>query len=462
MLSVVHPAQLVQECQQEGHRDEESEHIRNGLADLHAHKAVGAGQQENERDEEHALAAAGQEGGAPGLAHALEGHVRHNDDRLQQHGQTLVMECGQGDGRHLRVVAEQPDEDITVQPAQAHQHHQHTEGRTYRKDGRLPHPAEFAGTIVEGCYGLQALPDTDGHRDDEHEDAGDDAHAGHSCVTVIAGGDVQQHAADALQALAAKAGRAADQNHAELPGFTGDGGDAELADRFAPQEHGQQDAKADGLAEGGGDARTGGAEAEAEHEDGVQHDVQHAAGDQADHGKAGLALIAQDVVHHKAGDHQRGRDKDGPCIGAGVGQDGGRAAQQHHEAGQGRKADDGQHHADGQCRKKAGGSKTGGGLGVAAAQAAADDGAGPVAQHKAQRLENGHQAGNDAHRTGCAGGDLAHKKGVGQIVDAGDEHAQYRGSRQAQDQFRDGGLRHFAELLRAAVGICHEKTSLSL
>ena len=32
-----------------------------------------------------------------------------------------------------------------------------------------------------------------------------------------------------------------------------------------------------------------------------------------------------------------------------------------------------------------------------------------------------------------------------------------RDSRQTQDQFRDGGLRHFAALLRTAVGICHEK-----
>ena len=30
-------------------------------------------------------------------------------------------------------------------------------------------------------------------------------------------------------------------------------------------------------------------------------------------------LIAQDVVHHKAGDHKRGCNEDGPCISAGVG-----------------------------------------------------------------------------------------------------------------------------------------------
>ena len=56
-----------------------------------------------------------------------------------------------------------------------------------------------------------------------------------------------------------------------------------------PQEHGQQDAEADGLAQGRGKARTGGAHAQPKDEQRVQRNVQQAAGDQADHGKAGLA-----------------------------------------------------------------------------------------------------------------------------------------------------------------------------
>ena len=36
------------------------------------------------------------------------------------------------------------------------------------------------------------------------------------------------------------------------------------------------------------------------------------------------------------------------------------------------------------------------------------------------------------------------------------------GAARLRINFGMGGLRHFAELLRAAVGICHEKTSLSL
>ena len=138
------------------------------------------------------------------------------------------------------------------------------------------------------------------------------------------------------------------------------------------------------------------------------------------------------------------------------------AAQQHHEIRQGQQADDGNDAAEHQRREEAGGSEPGGSLGVLAAEAAADDAAGTVAQHEAQCLDDGHQAGNNAHGTGGAGGDLPHKEGIRQIVDAGDQHAQDGGGRKAQDQFRDGSFGHFTELCRTSVFRCHEKTSLSL
>ena len=118
----------------------------------------------------------------------------------------------------------------------------------------------FAGTVVEGSHRLQALSHADGHREDEHKNAGHDAHARHGGVAVAAGGNVQQHPADAVQTLTAKAGRAACKDLQKLARLPGDGRKPELADRFAPQEHIQQNAKADGLAEGGGNAGTGSAQ----------------------------------------------------------------------------------------------------------------------------------------------------------------------------------------------------------
>ena len=50
-FGVVHPAQLVQERQQKGQGDDKGEHIRNGLAGLHAHESQCAGQDEDEREE---------------------------------------------------------------------------------------------------------------------------------------------------------------------------------------------------------------------------------------------------------------------------------------------------------------------------------------------------------------------------------------------------------------------------
>ena len=49
LFGVIHPAQLLQKCNQEGQGHQEGEHIRDGLADLHAEQPVGAGQDEDER-----------------------------------------------------------------------------------------------------------------------------------------------------------------------------------------------------------------------------------------------------------------------------------------------------------------------------------------------------------------------------------------------------------------------------
>ena len=70
-LCLVHLLQLPQKGQQKGQRNEAGERIRNGLAKLHAHKSQHPGKYKDQRDKAHALSAAGQKGGAPGLANAL-------------------------------------------------------------------------------------------------------------------------------------------------------------------------------------------------------------------------------------------------------------------------------------------------------------------------------------------------------------------------------------------------------
>ncbi len=90
-------------------------------------------------------------------------------------------------------------------------------------------------------------------------------------------------------------------------------------------------------------------------------------------------------------------------------------------------------------------------MGVLTAETAADDAARAVAQHEAEGLNDGHQARHDTHRARCAGGQLAYKEGVGQIVDAGDEHTQDGGGREAENELRHGGPGHFLELEPAAL-----------
>ena len=109
IMTAAYLLQLPQKGQQKGQRNEEGERIRNGLAELYAHKTQHPGQYKNQRDKAHALPAAGQKGGTPGLAHALKGHVGHYDHRMQKDGKALVTEGGQRHGGDFRVIPEQMD-----------------------------------------------------------------------------------------------------------------------------------------------------------------------------------------------------------------------------------------------------------------------------------------------------------------------------------------------------------------
>ena len=122
-------SQLFQEGQEEGHRDAEGEGIGDGLAQLDAGQAPDAGQGEDEGDEADSLTAAGEEGGPARFADGLEHHVGDDDDRLQEHGDALIPQSGQGHGGDGGVVAEEADERLGVEPAEEVQHRDEAEGR---------------------------------------------------------------------------------------------------------------------------------------------------------------------------------------------------------------------------------------------------------------------------------------------------------------------------------------------
>ena len=448
---LVHPHELAQEGEEERHRHDKGQYIGDGLADLNADQTKEPGQGEDEGDKEDTLTAAGEERCPAGLADALEQHVRGDDDRLQENCKALIMECRQSDGCYFGVVTEQADQSFAIHPAGGDDDGQETETRQHGKDAGLLDPAVFPCAVVETGHRLKSLTGADGDRDDEHENTGDDAHTGNSGVTITPGGNVQQHTADAVQTLTAKTGKTGEENGAELLRAACDRRNLKLADGFSTKEHRKQDAEADGLTQSRCDAGTGSSQSKAKDKYRVKDHIQHAAGHETDHSEAGLALVAKDVVHDKAGHHERSSNEDRPCIGAGVGQDRLGAAQHHHEMGQGHKTGDGEDQTEQQGGEEAGRSKPGSGFCVLAAKAPADDASGTVAQHKTQSLDDSHQAGNNADRTGRAGGDLTDEEGIRQIVDAGDEHTQDGGRGETQDQFWDRRLGHFSELLVAAV-----------
>ena len=201
------------------------------------------------------------------------------------------------------------------------------------------------------------------------------------------------------------------------------------------------------MGERGGQGRARDPEMEPEDEQRVQRDVQKAAGGEAHHGKRRLALEPQKVVHGKAGAHQRRSQQNEAGVILRIGQNGGGGAQRPHQRVQKQKAQNADHRAAPEREEERRAGKAVGAFGVLLAQKAAQGAARAHADHKAERLKDRHQAEHHAHRPrGAGGADLAHKKGVGQIIDRADQHAGDGGRRQCEDQFGDRGLGHALEL----------------
>ena len=118
--------QTPEEVERQRHRDEERQHIADGLGDLHAQKAQRRGQNQEDRDEQQAAAQCGEEAGPAREADALEHHVGADAQGQEEAGHALVDQRREGDGHHLRVRLEHrdqgPGEDDAGRRADAQQH----------------------------------------------------------------------------------------------------------------------------------------------------------------------------------------------------------------------------------------------------------------------------------------------------------------------------------------------------
>ena len=465
---------MAEKFDEERHRDERGQHIGGRLRAHDAPQPEQPGQHQQHRDEAGAAAQRRQEGGAPRKADALEQHIGAHRQREDDERGALDAQRRHADGDDVGVIAQKRHDGPREEgPAGREQHHDGGADAQRDKEGAA-HAGIDPRAVVVGRDGLEPLPDAQPHAEQEVGHAGHDAHRRDGGVPVGAGLAVEQHGGDAAKALPHQAGQAGEDDEGEqlpqkrqagrglalgelggLGGAQGGGAQREIARREAglrpPAQEGQeQDAGADVLGQHGGQPRPRDAHMEHEDEHGVAEDVEHPARDQPHHGKGGVALVAQDVVHHAAGDHGRRRQQDVGGVAARVGQDGAGGAEQAAQRGEEHKAQ----RADGGARQQRGVERRGGELpraaGVFGPKLAADVGAGAVAEHEPDGLQNGHQAEHHAGGAGGTGADLADEGGIDDVVDVGDQHADGGGQAKLDDKAGDGLLRHFVVLVGIA------------
>lgn len=308
--------------------------------------------------------------------------------------------------------------------------------------------------VVEPDHRLVPLPEAEHRRKDEHEDPPNDRHRGHRRIPVGRRVDVEGHRRGARKPLAAEGGEAGFHNGKVGGKLPGDPPEADADDTLPPEEEAEHDAEADTLAEEGCDGGAAGFQAKGEDKDWVERDVEHPAEREPHHRENRPPLGAQEVVEDKGAAHHRRAQQDVLGVVPGVGEDGGRRAEEVHQRVEEQKAQNRQKEPEGKGGEERGGAHLVGLVVLLLPQQPRNQAAGPHSQHEADGLDQRHQRKDDPDRPGRAGAELGDKVGVGHIVDGVCQHADDSRNRHRNDQPRDRRFDHLL-ILALLAGCVH-------
>ena len=184
------------------------------------------------------------------------------------------------------------------------------------------------------------------------------------------------------------------------------------------------------------------------HENGVQRNIQDGAGHESDHAQRGFSFIAQEIVECIAAGHKRRGEENGQEIASGVRIDGLGAAERQDDPVMQGKGGQGNDRSEQDGTDNAGRSDAGSIAVIPCTQKAGGNAAGSLAEHEADRLKNAHEAENDAHGCAFTGSELSDERGVDEVIDVRDQHAQNGGDAQTNNKAGNGFLRHAVVLGR--------------
>ena len=210
---------------------------------------------------------------------------------------------------------------------------------------------------------------------------------------------------------------------------------------------GEHDEETHALGHGGRDARALDAQAESEDQQRIQADVQDCARRDADHRQHRIALLTHLVVHREATHDERRPQQDIAEVILRVGEDGRSRTEESEDWFHPEKAQDGDQRAGEEGGEEPHGSHRRSLAGLAPAECARNEVAGPLPEIEGNGLDQGHIREYDAEGGHGLRVELPDEERVRQVVDAGHQHADDRRDRQRGDQPPDRRRRHPDELL---------------
>lgn len=308
------------------HGEQEREEVGACLAHLDTLKAEEMGQDNNQGDEEQAVARRCKDVGLPRFAYGLHHHVGVHYHRAERQGYQLPAQGHTANGYNVRIMAEHGYDVGREKETQQYADKKKDRALLYYKPIPLAHPGVKVSPVTKAAQRLEALAETYHGGENNKRHTAYDGHAGNSGVAETAGGDVEQRNANACHALTGERRRAADEYLVEHQSLR-----CEITEMYpygtTLVRHQQQDEHAARLADERGNARARYAHVKNEYQDWCKHDVDYCAGKYSEHGVGRVALKTHLIVKAQRTAHKRHGHEDKGQVTLGVRQDGGRRAE---------------------------------------------------------------------------------------------------------------------------------------
>lgn len=299
------------------HGEQEREEVGACLAHLYALKAKEMRQDDNQWNEEQAVARCCKDVGLPRLAYGLHHHVGVHNYRAERQRYQLPAQGHTANGDNGWVVAEHGYDVGREKEAQQYADKKKGRAMFYYEPVSLAHPGVKVCAVTKAAHRLKALAEAYHGGENHKRYTAYDRHAGNGGVAEPSGSHVKQRHAYTRHALAGERWRATGKYLTEHRNLR-----SKVVEMYpygtALVRHQQQYEHAARLADECGNTRARYAHVKNEYQNRCKHDVDYGTGKYSEHGVCRVALETHLVVKTQRTTHERHGHEDEGKVTVGV------------------------------------------------------------------------------------------------------------------------------------------------